>query len=364
MTASLFVSPVSVVLLRGRKTHISPCQNPFLFTRPILSPGSAARYCQFAKRSSYTQWKETAPRMSMLSPSSPVEALLATGLISMCLQTIFFVISLLLRTEKLFDVAGPSNFVVLAIATLTLGPGPTARKSLVTIYVVIWGARLGLFLLMRILHWGHDRRLKPMRGSIGRMALFWGMQAFWVWATSFPVTVANTSPAGSALSWRDGVAGLAVIAAIILEAVADSTKLSHRQSDGESGKPWVNYGPWKWSRHPNYFAEIVTWWGILAASWPDIGVRMRWLAFLSPVIVTSLLLFVSGVPILEKSADRKYGDRNDYLDYQRNTSVLVPVPPSIYKRIPQFVKKSVLLEFDMYRQKPDQKPLTSANDEL
>lgn len=364
MTASLFVSSVPAVFLRGRKALISPCQKPSLFTRPILRPGSAASSCQFAERSSHIQWKRTVPKMSMLTPTSPVEALLVTGLISVCFQAIFFFISLFLRTEKLVDVAGPVNFVVLAIATLILGPGPTARKSLVTIYVVIWGARLGLFLLMRILHWGHDRRLEPMRGSIGRTALFWGMQAFWVWVTSFPITLANTSPAGSALSWRDGVAGLVVAAAIILEAVADSTKLSHRQSDGESGKPWVNYGPWKWSRHPNYFAEIATWWGILAASWPDLGVETRWLAFLSPIMVTSLLLFVSGVPILEKNADRKYGYRNDYLEYQRSTSVLVPVPPLIYKRIPQFLKKSVLLEFDMYRQKPDQKPLTSTNDEL
>lgn len=270
--------------------------------------------------------------------------------------------SLLFRTDKLFDVCGPTNFIVLAVTTLILGPGPTARKSLVTLYVTIWGARLGLFLLMRIIDWGHDRRLEPMQGKVGRMGVLWVIQALWVWVTSFAVTLANTSPAGSMLSWRDGMIGLTIAASIILEAVADTAKLMHRQSDGESGKPWVDYGPWEWSRHPNYFAEIVTWWGILAASWPDIGSSLRWLAFLSPLLITSLLLFISGVPILEKSADRKYGDREDYLEYKRRTSVLIPVPPSIYRRIPQVVKKTVLLEFDMYRQNPNQKPLVLGND--
>lgn len=295
--------------------------------------------------------------MSILTPSTPMDGLLLTGLTSLCFQAIFFAVSLCFRTEKLVDVAGCANFVILAVISLILGPGPTARKSLITTYVTVWGARLGIFLFMRILHWGRDRRIERLHRNVWRMSVFWVMQAVWAWVTSFPVTLANFAPAGPALSWRDAVVGVIIAAAIMTEAVADMAKLSHRQEDDESGKPWVDYGPWQWSRHPNYFAEITTWWAILIAAWLDIPPNFHWVACLGPLLITSLLLFVTGVPVLEKSADRKYGDREDYLAYKRETSVLIPIPPSIYKTLPAVVKKTLFLEFGMYHHSADQNPL-------
>lgn len=289
--------------------------------------------------------------------------LAVTAMITVCYQALFFMLASIFQTDKFTDFAGTSNILLLAATSLILGPGPTARKSLVTVYVTIWASRLCSFLLMRILHWGRDRRFDEFRKETNKIVVFWIMQSIWVWVTSLPTTLANSSLPGPSLSLRDFITAVIVVAALVLEAVADMTKLMHNRSSDESSTPWVNYGIWAWSRHPNYFAEMVTWWMILFASWPDIPSQFHLLALLSPIFVTCLLLFISGLPVLEKSADRKYARRPDYIAYKKSTSILIPIPPYIYKQVPEQIKKSIFLDFDMYSENVAEKPIISSKED-
>ncbi|KAJ6411344.1 hypothetical protein OIU84_007999 [Salix udensis] len=231
-----------------------------------------------------------------------------TAIVTVGYQLLFFVITALLKFDKVTDFAGSTNFIILAVLTLVLKGTWHFRQVVLSFLVVTWGLRLGLFLLLRILQWGEDR------------PVFWIFQAVWVWAVSLPVTVVNGID-------RDP----SVQAADIIE---------------NRGK-WCNVGLWNISRHPNYFGEILLWWGIFVASTPVLE-GSEWLVILGPIFLTLLLLFVSGIPLLEQSADKKFGNVAAYRVYKRTTSPLIPLPPAVYRSLPSWFKSVFLFEFPFY----------------
>jgi steroid 5-alpha reductase family enzyme len=111
----------------------------------------------------------------------------------------------------------------------------------------------------------------------------------------------------------------------VVEAVADAQKSAFRAKDENRGR-FVTRGLWRYSRHPNYFGEILVWWGLFVYAVPVLH-GAAYAVVIGPVFITLLLLFVSGIPLLERSADEKYGDDPAYRDYKRRTSILVPLPP-------------------------------------
>jgi steroid 5-alpha reductase family enzyme len=112
----------------------------------------------------------------------------------------------------------------------------------------------------------------------------------------------------------------------VIEAVADTQKSAFR-AKAENGGRFVSTGLWHYSRHPNYFGEILLWWGVFLYAVPFLD-GAAFAVVIGPIFITLLLLFVSGIPLLERSADEKYGDDPAYRDYKRRTSILVPLPPS------------------------------------
>lgn len=110
-------------------------------------------------------------------------------------------------------------------------------------------------------------------------------------------------------------------------------------------------GVWAWSRHPNFFGEMALWWGLYLSALNDLR-GAEHAAVVGPIFITLLLLFVSGVPILEKSADARYAARADYREYKRRTSVLIPLPPSLYARLPTAVKTTLLLDMKLFNPGP------------
>ncbi|KAK6787573.1 hypothetical protein RDI58_016098 [Solanum bulbocastanum] len=215
-----------------------------------------------------------------------------------------------------------------------------------SVFVVIWGLRLGLFLLMRILQWGEDRRFDDKRDNLGKLAIFWLFQAIWVWTVSLPVTVVNASNHQPSLQTVDIIGWIMWSIGILVEITADQQKLTFKNSPENRGK-WCNVGLWKYSRHPNYFGEIFLWWGIFVASTPVLE-GAEWLVVLGPVFLTLLLLFVSGIPLLEESADKKYGNVAEYIIYKDTTSPLILLPPGLYGKLPSWYKTIFLFEFPLY----------------
>lgn len=273
-----------------------------------------------------------------------------TAIITVVFQFSFFLITYALRFDKVTDFAGTTNFLLLAVVTLTVGGAYTPRQIVITTCVLFWGTRLCAFLLYRIILWGEDRRFDDKRENLANLAAFWSLQAVWVWTVSLPVTIVNSKPATDSLSALDYVGWSLFAFGVLLEATADQQKLWFKQSEASRGR-WTDVGVWAYSRHPNFFGEIIVWWGLYLSALNDLK-GAEHAAVAGPIFITLLLMFISGIPLLEKSADSKHGHKEEYLTYKRRTSVLILFPPSIYEKLPESVKKTVLLDFKVYNPGP------------
>ncbi|KAH9314759.1 hypothetical protein KI387_023386, partial [Taxus chinensis] len=240
-----------------------------------------------------------------------------TAIVTVAYQLAFFIITAAFRFDKVTDFAGGTNFVILALLTAILKGTWHFRQIILTVMVATWGLRLALFLLLRILQWGEDRRMDKMRNNLMMLAVFWSLQALWAWTVSLPVTLANASNRNPSIRAQDIIGWSMYLAGLLIEAISDQQKLQFKKESTNKGR-WCNIGLWKWSRHPNYFGEIILWWGVFVASLPVLG-SSKWIALIGPIFITLLLLFLSGIPLLEYSADKKFGDLAEYRDYKRMT---------------------------------------------
>eukprot|EP01018_Ginkgo_biloba_P036885 Gb_31395 [translate_table: standard] len=272
-----------------------------------------------------------------------------TALVTVAYQLTFFVITAALKFDKVTDFAGGTNFVILALLTAILKGTWHFRQVILTLFVVIWGLRLALFLLLRILQWGEDRRFDEIRGDLTKLTVFWSFQVVWVWTVSLPVTIVNASEQNPSVEPRDIIGWIMWLVGFSIEAVADQQKLQFKNDPTNTGR-WCNIGLWRWSRHPNYFGEILLWWGVFVASTPLLE-GTKWLVVVGPIFLTFLLLFLSGIPMVEDSADKRYGGISEYRQYKTKTSPLILLPPALYGNLPTWFKEFFLFEFPFYSRK-------------
>eukprot|EP00611_Tribonema_gayanum_P018773 TRINITY_DN3198_c0_g2_i1.p1 TRINITY_DN3198_c0_g2~~TRINITY_DN3198_c0_g2_i1.p1 ORF type:complete len:324 (-),score=86.39 TRINITY_DN3198_c0_g2_i1:432-1403(-) len=294
--------------------------------------------------------------MGLTSPIPGDEhLLLLTAIITIGMQLAFFSVAATFKFDTVTDFAGGTNFVVLAIVTFILGGTFSARQILVLIFVALWGLRLSLFLLARILKTGTDARFDDKRDDFLKFLGFWIFQMFWVWTVSLPVTFLETTEADPSFGSAADIAGVIMyVVGLAIETASDQQKFNFKNDDANRGK-WCDVGLWKYSRHPNYFGEILLWWGLFTISSSvfdaagDNGEgKWGYATILGPLFVTGILLFVSGIPLLEEKADKKNGARQDYREYKIRTSVLIPVPPGIYGKLPVMVKQVLFFEWPLY----------------
>lgn len=256
----------------------------------------------------------------------------------------FFFIAYTLKFDKVTDLAGTGNFAVLALVSLWLGGDLSYPKIIASLMVIIWSIRLGWYLFSRILEWGEDNRFDHIRIKFWSFFGFWLMQILWVFTLSLPVIYFNSLEINTDFIENNTLALVGIflfLIGFVIEGWADHTKYQHKKIS----EKWCEMGLWKLSRHPNYFGNILLWIGIFlfcysggVPSWTIIG--LLWVCF--------LLLFVSGIPILEKSSNKKYRENDAYLNYKNKTSILIPMPSSLYLKIPESIKKSLLMDFKMY----------------
>lgn len=209
--------------------------------------------------------------------------------------------------------------VVYAIAAAPAGP----RATLVLALVAAWAVRLAAYLTARNWNAPEDHRYQAIRArnqpnfEWKSLYLVFGLQGLLAWIISAPLAAAVASPAPlGPLDW----AGAALAAfGIVFESVADAQLARFRRDPVGAGQV-LDRGLWRWSRHPNYFGECCVWWGFFLLAVAGGG---AWTAF-SPLIMTLLLLRVSGVSLLEKDIGER---RPAYRDYVARTSAFVPWPP-------------------------------------
>ncbi len=238
------------------------------------------------------------------------------------IQWVVFLPSFLRQTEKLFDLTGSLTYLSLTGFALASSRDIDARAMLLSAMVAIWAARLGTFLYRRIQKAGKDDRFDELKPSFSRFLAVWTIQALWVTLTAAAALIGITTTVRAELDVWAAV-GLVVWAiGFGTEVVADAQKSRFSANEANRGR-FIQTGLWSRSRHPNYFGEITLWIGVLIVSVPVLE-GWHWIALLSPVFVTLLLVRVSGIPLLEQKADQRWGGHADYEAYKKRTPVLIP----------------------------------------
>ncbi|MDM0068752.1 DUF1295 domain-containing protein [Variovorax sp. J31P207] len=242
------------------------------------------------------------------------------------LAILAWVVSLRQHDASLADRAWPAFIGGATLVYLALLPGTGARTWLMTLLVVVWALRLGLYIHRRNRGHGEDRRYRQMRArhqphfGFKSLYLVFGLQGVLAWIVTAPLLAGMAG--GRALGGLD-VAGAAVAAfGVAFEAIADA-QMAHFRSQPTQRSRVMDRGLWHYSRHPNYFGEACVWWGMWLMALSAAGWGAAWTA-VSPALMTLLLLRVSGVRLLEQDIAER---RPAYRDYVARTNAFIPGPP-------------------------------------
>jgi steroid 5-alpha reductase family enzyme len=248
--------------------------------------------------------------------------LLLTLAISLGIQATLFALAATFKTDKVTDLSYGLTFVVLAAVLLASGDTSKPAHLVLAGMVIAWAVRLAGYLFFRILVTGRDARFDGIRERFWPFFKFWLGQGIAVWVIMLPVTLWFAMPGPwnpiMTVGWCIWALGLAI------ETVADAQKFSAKRRPGGGGR-WVDEGLWKYSRYPNYFGEMLCWWGVYVFVAPDLG-AWNVLGVLGPISITFILMKVTGIPTLEKSAAKKWGDNPEYQKYVARTRTLAPIP--------------------------------------
>ena len=253
----------------------------------------------------------------------PVFAL--CGVLAFAVNWAAFVPAAIKRTEHFYDLTGGITYITVTVVAVLLSSSLDLRSAIVAGMVMFWSIRLASFLFMRISRAGKDSRFEKIKTQPPRFFLAWTLQGLWVLLTAACALVVITGGNREALGIVGYVGIVIWTIGILIEIVADQQKSAFRADPANKGK-FIHTGLWAWSRHPNYFGEIVLWTGMAIIAVPVLE-GWQWATLISPVFVFFLLTKISGVPMLEDAADERWGGQDDYEAYKRNTPVLVMRPP-------------------------------------
>ena len=236
-----------------------------------------------------------------------------------------FVPSWLKRTEVFFDLTGSLTYVTVTTLGLVLADAVTVTAVVMAVLIYVWAGRLGTFLFRRIRADGKDGRFDQIKTDFAQLAMAWTLQGLWVSLTSIAAWTAITV-VGGAESGVLTVVGIVVwLLGFAIEVKADQEKSAFRADPANEGR-FISTGLWAWSRHPNYFGEITLWAGMALIALPSLS-GWAYVALVSPLFVVVLLTRISGLPMLERRAMKRWGDDPAYQQYVASTPVLVLRPP-------------------------------------
>ena len=243
-------------------------------------------------------------------------------LLAFIIQWVLFIPAYLLQTEKFFDISGSITYISVVIYCFLNNYDPlfvNIGNIILSIIVIIWALRLGSFLFIRIKKAGEDIRFREIKKSPSRFFMTWTLQGMWV---SLCSACALAGIAKGIIINNYFFCGLAIfLIGFILEIVADNQKTKFRSNPKNKDK-FINSGLWKFSRHPNYMGEILLWLGISIISLSSLeGLELATL--ISPFFTYLLLVYVSGIRILEYNGDKKWGHLESYKIYKKNTPRLI-----------------------------------------
>ncbi|NDL68382.1 DUF1295 domain-containing protein [Anaerotalea alkaliphila] len=242
---------------------------------------------------------------------------------------VFFLVGQAKRNNGIVDVGWGLGYVWVALANFLATPAPTWRMVAATFLVLLWGLRLTFHLFRRNWSAPEDYRYVAMRKGWGdhpHLNAFFRvylLQGIFLYLVAQPIMAVFHFARGD-WGFLDWVALGVFAVGFFFEVVGDAQLKAFKRDPAHKGRI-MQTGLWAWTRHPNYFGESVLWWGIGLLGFSGSG---NPLLFLSPLFITLLLLFVSGVPLLEN----KYKDNPEFQEYAARTSKFFPrVPGTVNK---------------------------------
>jgi len=253
-----------------------------------------------------------------------IELVFRAVFLAFAIQWIAFIPAYIFQTEKFYDLTGSITYLSVIWYSLTYSSEYFANLNLANLLTVIlitlWALRLGSFLFMRIHKDGEDKRFRTIKPSASQFFMTWSLQGLWVSLCSMCALTAISTDTGLIVNPIFFIGLVLFVFGFLLEIIADKQKSKFR-SIPENKDKFITSGLWARSRHPNYFGEIVLWTGIAVMSFSSLE-GLQYLTLISPIFTYLLLVYISGVRMLEARGDIKWADNEDYKSYKKNTPVL------------------------------------------
>jgi len=235
------------------------------------------------------------------------------------IQWALFIPAYVFKTENFYDLAGSSTYIF-AVSYILYDSSQNLTNLILGTAIIVWAVRLGSFLFFRIKKAGEDKRFKEIKQSPTRFFLAWSLQGMWVSVCSLCALTALSTENGVVLNGYLYLGFGLFLTGFLIEIIADKQKSKFRSNTDNKDK-FINTGLWSKSRHPNYLGEIILWLGISIMSISSLS-GLQYLTLVSPLFTYLLLVYVSGVRLLEESGNKKWGHLNSYKEYVKNTPVL------------------------------------------
>jgi len=244
--------------------------------------------------------------------------------IAFLIQWIAFIPAYVFQTEKFYDLMGSITYLTVIWFTLIGSSNESTLTNIGNILIVLlissWAIRLGTFLFLRIKKDGEDKRFRTIKPSATRFFMTWTLQGLWVSLCSMCALTAISSETGIIFNPLTFIGLVLFISGFAIEIIADNQKSKFRSTDNNKNS-FITTGLWARSRHPNYFGEILLWLGVAVMSFSSLS-GWQYLTLISPIFTYVLLVYVSGVRMLEDLGEKKWGQDEAYQKYKSSTPSL------------------------------------------
>ena len=243
-------------------------------------------------------------------------------LIAFLIQWLLFIPAYIFQTEKFYDLSGSLTYISV-VSFCFYSNYESSRINLgnviISLLIIMWAVRLGSFLFIRIKKAGEDIRFREIKKSPSRFFMTWTLQGMWVSLCSACALAGIANGIEINSYFYSGI--VVFIIGFTTEIIADNQKSKFRKDPNNMDK-FISSGLWKHSRHPNYLGEITLWLGISIISFSSLA-GWQLITLISPIFTYLLLVYVSGIRILDYNGNKKWGHLDSYKDYRKNTPRLI-----------------------------------------
>ena len=255
------------------------------------------------------------------------EIVLNAVILTFLIQWVAYIPAYLFQTEKFYDLTGSLTYLTVIwfvyLSSNQVGE-LNIQNLIVTVLISIWAIRLGSFLFSRIHKDGEDKRFRSIKTSASQFFMTWTLQGMWVSICSMCAITGISSSEGLVLNSLFYLGFTLFVIGFSIELIADHQKTVFRAIK-ENKEKFISTGLWSKSQHPNYFGEILLWSSIAMMSFSSLS-GTQYLTMISPIFTYVLLVYISGVRMLDDMGNQKWGHLEEYKQYKKNTPVLFLKP--------------------------------------